>query len=540
MDHDKDGLLLRMLKALAGWAIRTSVRYPAPILVTVAAAVAVSIGVATQLGRDFLPPFNEGCVQVNVLLPPGTSLETSNAIAGMVDERIKKVKGVLNFGRRTGRAELDEHAEGVNASEIIISFDPDSGRGREEVLEELREELTQVPGVVVSVEQPLSHLISHMLSGVKAQVGIKLYGDDLGLLRRTAEKMKAAIADVSGVKDLMVEQQVEIPQLQIRLKRDKLMQVGLTADEINGFIETAMNGRTVSEIVQGERKFDLVVRLDDPYRVDIDALRRLSINLKGGGRVPLETVADIVEGSGPNTINRENVRRRIILQCNTAGRDLNGVVLDIQARLAPIQAELPSGYFLEYGGQFESQRQATRMIGFLSLVSLLGMFLALYTLFRSTNLALQVLAALPMAAIGSVAALVITGQSLTVASMVGFISLSGIASRNGILLIAHYLHLVRHEGEGFTPEMVERAGRERVAPMLMTALTAGIALVPLVLAAGEPGKEILYPVATVILGGLISSTLLDFFVHPALFWCFGRAQAEKAMAAADRDELADT
>ena len=539
MDHDKDGLLLRMLKALAGWAIRTSVRYPAPILVTVAAAVAVSLGVVTQLGRDFLPPFNEGCVQVNVLLPPGTSLETSSTIAGMVDERIKKVKGVLNFGRRTGRAELDEHAEGVNASEIIISFDPDSGRGREEVLEELREELTQVPGVVVSVEQPLSHLISHMLSGVKAQVGIKLYGDDLGLLRRTAEKMKAAIADVSGVKDLMVEQQVEIPQLQIRLKRDKLMQFGLTADEINGFIETAMNGRTVSEIVQGERKFDLVVRLDDPYRVDIDALRRLSINLVGGGRVPLETVADIVEGSGPNTINRENVRRRIILQCNTADRDLNGVVLDIQARLAPIQAELPSGYFLEYGGQFESQRQATRMIGLLSLVSLLGMFLALYTLFRSTNLALQVLAALPMAAIGSVAAIVITGQSLTVASMVGFISLSGIASRNGILLIAHYLHLVRHEGEGFTPEMVERAGRERVAPMLMTALTAGIALVPLVLAAGEPGKEILYPVATVILGGLISSTLLDFFVHPALFWCFGRAQAEKAMAAAGQESTWD-
>ena len=538
MDHDRDSLLLRILKALAGWAIRASVRYPAPILVTVAAAVAVSLGVVTQLGRDFLPPFNEGCVQVNVLLPAGTSLETSNAIAGMVDERIKKVKGVLNFGRRTGRAELDEHAEGVNASEIIISFDPDSGRGREEILAELRKELTKVPGVVISVEQPLSHLISHMLSGVKAQVGIKLYGDDLGVLRRTAETMKAAIADVRGVKDLMVEQQVEIPQLQIRLKRDKLMQVGLTADEVNGFIETALNGKTVSEIVQGERKFDLVVRLDDPYRGDIDAMRRLSINLKGGGRVPLETVADVVEGSGPNTINRENVRRRIILQCNTAGRDLNGVVLDIQARLAPFQAKLPPGYFLEYGGQFESQRQATKMIGLLGLVSLLGMFLALYTLFRSTNLALQVLASLPMAAIGSVAAIVITGQSLTVASMVGFISLSGIASRNGILLIAHYLHLVRHEGEGFTPEMVERAGRERVAPMLMTALTAGIALVPLVLAAGEPGKEILYPVATVILGGLISSTLLDFFVHPALFWCFGRAQAEKAMAAAERDEFA--
>ncbi|MEI6239982.1 MAG: efflux RND transporter permease subunit [Planctomycetia bacterium] len=535
MAHEQDGLLLRVLKALAGWAIRLSVRHPVPILAAVAVAVGASVAVVAGLGRDFLPPFNEGCVQVNVLLPPGTSLETSNTIASMVDEKIGGIRGVANFSRRTGRAELDEHAEGVNASEIIVSFDPQAGRDREEVLEELREELTQVPGVVIAVEQPLAHLISHMLSGVKAQVGIKLYGDDLGVLRRTAERMKGAMADVRGVKDLMVEQQVEIPQLQIRLRRDKLVQYGLTADAVNEFIETAMNGRTVSEIVEGERKFDLVVRLDEPYRVDLDTLRRIPITLPVGGRVPLETVADIALGSGPNTINRENVRRRIIIQCNTAGRDLGGVVTDVQARLAPLLAELPTGYFVEYGGQFESQRQATRMIGALSLVSLAGMFLALYTLFRSTNLALQVLSALPMAAIGSVAALVLTRQSLTVASMVGFISLSGIASRNGILLIAHYLHLVRHEGERFTPEMVERAGRERVAPMLMTALTAGIALVPLVMAAGEPGKEILYPVATVILGGLISSTLLDFFVHPALFWCFGRGQAERAMVEAECD-----
>ena len=537
MEHEKDSFVLRILKALAGQAIRISVRHPVPILVSVAVAVAASVVVVMGLGRDFLPPFNEGVVQVNVLLPPGTSLDASNRIVGMVDERIGRVRGVANFSRRTGRAELDEHAEGVNVSEIIVSFDPKAGRSREGVLEELREELTQVPGVVIAVEQPLAHLISHMLSGVKAQVGIKLYGDDLGELRRTAERMKAAIADVPGVKDLMVEQQTEIPQLQIRLRRDKLVQYGLTADAVNAFIETAMNGRTVSEVVDGQRKFDLVVRLDEPHRVDVDLLRRLSINLPTGGRVPLATVADIDEGSGPNTINRENVRRRIIIQCNTAGRDLVGVVDDIQARLAPIQAALPTGSFIEYGGQFESQKEATRMIGMLSLVSLAGMFFALYTLFGSTNLSLQVLSALPMAAIGSVAALVITQQSLTVASMVGFISLSGIASRNGILLIAHYLHLVQHEGEGFTPEMMERAGKERVAPMLMTALTAGIALVPLVLAAGEPGKEILYPVATVILGGLISSTLLDFFVHPALFWCFGRAQAEKAMAAKAHDDF---
>jgi CzcA family heavy metal efflux pump len=537
MAHDRDGFLLRILKRIAGVAIRVSVRHPWPILTAVAVAVAVSVLTVTQLGRDFLPPFNEGSVQVNVLLPPGTSMETSDRIAGMVDKRIAGIEGVADFGRRTGRAELDEHAEGVNTSEIVVSFMPESGRSREETLADLREEVGQVPGIVMSAEQPLQHLISHMLSGVKAQIGIKLYGDDLQILRNTANRMKAAIEGVPGVKDLQVEQQVEIPQLQIKLKRDKLLSYGLTADHVNAFIETALNGRTVSEIVQGDRKFDLVVRLDDEYRTNLEKLSRLSIHLPGGGRVPLEAVADISRGSGPNTINRENVRRRIIVQCNTAGRDLAGVVTDIEARLAPIKAELPIGYFIEYGGQFESQQNATRMIGLLSLLSLAGMFLALYTLFRSVNLALQVLSALPMAAIGAVAALVLTGQSLTVASMVGFISLSGIASRNGILLIAHYLHLVRHEGEQFTPRMIERAGKERLAPMLMTALTAGIALIPLVMARGEPGKEILYPVATVILGGLISSTLLDFFVHPALFWCFGRKQAQAQMIASQHDEL---
>lgn len=539
MAHEEDGRLLRFLKWIAGFAIRLSVRHPWPILGGVAAAVALSVFTVTQLGRDFLPPFNEGTVQVNVLLPPGTSLAASNRIASMVDQRIKSVPGVVAFGRRTGRAELDEHAEGVNVSEIIISFDPNSGRSREEILAELREELTQVPGVMITAEQPLAHLISHMLSGVKAQVGIKLFGDDLTTLRNKANEIKSAIAEVPGVRDLLVEQQTEIPQLQIKLNRQRLAQYGLTSDQVNEYIQTAMYGRVVSEVLEGQRKFDLLVRLDDEYRENPAKLRRLAINLPDGGRVPLESVAEIAEASGPNTINRENVRRRIIIQCNTAGRDLNSVVTDIQKRIAPIQATLPVGYFLEYGGQFESQRTATRMIGVLSLFSLAGMFLALYTLFRSVNMSLQVLSALPMAAIGAVAALVITRQSLTVASMVGFISLAGIASRNGILLIAHYLHLVHYEGEQFTPQMIERAGKERLAPMLMTALTAGIALVPLVLAAGEPGKEILYPVATVILGGLISSTLLDFFVHPALFWCVGRKDAER-LAADHEDDLLDS
>ena len=530
---EHEGPVLRWLKWVAGFAIRLSVRHPWPILATVSVAVVVSCIVATQLGLGFLPPFNEGTVQVNVLLPPGTSLANSNRIAAMVDDRISKIEGVVAIGRRTGRAELDEHAEGVNVSEIIVSFDPKSKRTREEVLEDVKEQVGQVPGVDQNhaEEQPLQHLMTHMISGVKAQIGIKLFGDDLTVLRAKANDIQAAIKDVPGVTGLIVEQQVEIPQLQIKLDRQKLARYGMTSNYVNEFIETAMNGRTVSEVVQGERKFDLVVRLDDQFREDFTRLGRLAVNLPAGGRIPLEDVATIRRSSGPNTINRENVRRRIVVQCNVgAGRTLSSVVTDIKQRLEPIQKSLQEshpGYYIEYGGQFESAQSATRVIGLLSLISLAAMFLALYTLFRSTNLSLQVLSALPMAAIGAVAALVITGQSLTVASMVGFISLAGIASRNGILLISHYLHLVKFEGEQFTPQMIERAGKERLAPMLMTALTAGIALVPLILEAGEPGKEILYPVATVIVGGIISSTLLDFFVHPALFWVFGRQQAEQ-------------
>jgi CzcA family heavy metal efflux pump len=527
MEREGDGMLLRVLKSLGGLAIRFSVRNPWPVLVVVLAAVSVSVIAVTQIGRDFLPPFNEGTVQVNAFVPPGTSLQESNRIAAMVDERLLAVPEVVSLGRRTGRAELDEHAEGVNVSEIIVTLKPDSDRTREEVLANIRAELENVPGVVTSAEQPLQHLMSHMISGVKAQIGIKVFGDDLAVLRNKAEQIKSAIGGVPGVTDLLVEQQVEIPQLQIQTRRDELARYGLSVADVNDFVETAMQGHTVSEVLQGQRSFDLVVRLDKPYREDVEYLKRLVINLPTSGGVPLGTVADIVESTGPNTINRENVRRRIVIQCNTEGRDLGSIVADIEERLTPIRASLPAGYFIEVGGQFQSQQAATRMIGLLSIVSIACMFLALYTLFGSVNLSLQVLAALPMAAIGAVAALIVTGQSLTVASLVGFISLAGIASRNGILLIAHYLHLVRYEGEQFTPEMIERAGKERLAPMLMTALTAGIALVPLVLSAGEPGKEILYPVATVIIGGLISSTLLDFFVHPALFWVFGRKQAAR-------------
>ena len=527
--HEHDGLVLRAIKWVGNKVIRFSLAWPKLNLMVTVLLVAVSSLFLVNLERDFLPPFNEGTIQLNVVLPPGTSLATSNDINIRVEERLKKIAEIDSFSRRTGRAELDEHAEGVNISEYLIELDPDSPRSREELLNEIREAMADIPGIVTAAEQPIAHLISHMISGVKAQVGIKIYGDDLDVLRQKAEEMLAAITGVPGVRDPMVEPQVIIPQLRIEVDRDKLLLYGLSVSDVNEFIATAMNGDVVTEALLGQRQFDVLVRLNEQAREDLESLKRLAIDLPDGGKVPLEAVAKIYLSGGPNTVNRENVRRRVVLQCNVSERGVVDVVEEIQQKIAPIVATLPEGYFVEYSGQFESQQSASRLIAVLFLISMVGIFLALYSMFRSVNLSLQVMAALPMAFIGSVAALVITGQTLTIAAMVGFISLAGIASRNGILLLNHYLHLVRYEGEDWTKEMIVRAGLERLAPVLMTALTAGIGLIPLVLAADEPGKEILYPVATVILGGVISSTLLDFFVHPALFWLFGRGSAERVV-----------
>jgi len=531
--REQEGFVLRGLKVLAGWVIGGSLRVSTPILIAALAAVGVSVAVLVRMESDFMPPFDEGVAQLNVILPPGTSLQRSKDVAQIVERRLQKISGVEGFVARTGRAELDEHIIGVNMTEFIISFDPRSGRGREDVLDEIREAMADIPGIVTSVEQPLAHLISAMLSGVQAQVAIKLYGDDLDVLRTKLQEMTTIVQGVSGVKDVLPEPQILIPQLRIQLDRHQLARFGLTPDDVNEFVETAMHGRVVSEVLLGQRTFDLFVRLDEPYRENLEALKRMSLELPEGGTTPLSSVANVnvYQAGGPNTINREQVRRRVVLQCNIGGRGLVDAVRDIQQRLKPVQDSLPTGYFIEYGGQFESQQSASRMIGVLFLVSLAGMFLVLFTMFRSVNFSLQVMAALPMAFIGAVAAIKLTGQTLTIASMVGFISLCGIATRNGILLLDHYLHLVRHEGESWSRQMIVRAGKERLAPVLMTALTAGIGLVPLALAAGEPGKEILYPVATVIIGGLVSSTLLEFLVRPALFWAIGRKAGERIVAA---------
>ncbi len=514
----EEGRLLTGLKAIAAVAINISTRFSSLVLIVSASVVVFAGLLFANLEHDRIPPLNEGSIQVNAIVLPGTSLSTSDAIGRAIETRLLQIEEVTSVVRRTGRAELDEHAEGVNTSELVLGIADDADR--ELTIRKVRETMESMPEVVSSTEQPLAHLINHMLSGVKAQIGIKLYGDDLDVLRGKANEMKQRIAGVAGIKDVLVEQQANIRQLRIQVDRDALTTYGLNVGNVMELVETAMNGKVVSQVLLGQRTFDLLIRLDEPFRQDESKIRRLAVALPDGGFVPLESLANVFDSSGPNVINREQVRRRIVLQANVAGRGVVDVVEEIQQLLSDV--ELPSGYFLEYGGEFQSEQAAARRLAVFSIVILLGVFLLLQMLFGNVNFALQVMVALPAAFVGAVVALVLTDQNLTIAAMVGFISLCGIASRNGILLLNHYLHLVQYEGESWTRAMVARAGQERLAPVLMTALTSGIGLLPLALAGSQPGREILYPVATVIIGGLITSTLAEFFVRPALFWAIGR------------------
>ena len=564
--HSHDSFFLKFLKRAVTPVIHLSMSRVGltAILSTVVAGFVVAGVLVVSLGSDFLPAFDEGAAQINVVLPPGSALETSNRVSAMVDAGLRRhmfspnASGVgasesqtstsahavgvaakrrsqdeatrhglvKAFIRRSGRAEMDEHAEGVNITEYIVTLNPDSGLSRREALATLRRELDEIPGIQYEVEQPLSHLISHMLSGVSAQIAIKVFGEDLDVLRQKANEIKAAISGIPGLAPPVVEPQTLIPQLRIELDRGQLARYGLTPGEVNRHVETALNGRVVSTILDGSRTFDLVVRLDDEHRTEVDAISRLIVDLPTGGRIPLSAVARIYDGAGPNTISHERTKRRITIRGNTTDRDLGSVVADIQ-RAVKADVKLPEGYFVEYGGQFQAQQEATQLIAILSLVSLAGVFLVLYTQFPSVRIVFQIMFALPIAFVGGVIALWLTHQTLTVAALVGFISLGGIAARNGILLVAHYLHLMKEEGEAFTAAMVLRGSLERLAPVLMTALTAGIGLVPLVLGGQQPGKEILYPVATVILGGLITSTVCEYVVHPGLFWNFSGSAAKR-------------
>jgi Cu/Ag efflux pump CusA len=541
-----DSPLLRLLKWGASYLIRFSMAHAGLILLATWLLVAASVWKLTTLGADFLPPFDEGSIQLGVTLPPGSSLQASNEVIEIIDAKLLTMrkspanpKGIiLDFFRRTGRAELDEHVDPVNQTDCIIRMNPDSGLDREEAIEFIQKQVSEaVPGVDIEVEQPLAHLISHMLSGVTAQIAIKVHGDDLETLSRLAKKIKNSIESVEGIAPPVIEPQQIIEELHIEPRPEKLALYGISRAQIAEFLLVALKGEEVSQVIEGQRRFDLVVRLDEPFRTDYGNLGRLRMELPGGrGQVALAELATIGEGLGANQVNRENARRRAVIRVNSQGRDLASVVADIKAHIdRDVRPDMPAGYFVEYGGQFESQTRATYLISVLALASFVGMFAVLFKLYPSMRVSLQILNALPAAFIGGVAALVVTQQHLTVASMVGFISLGGIAARNGILLVTHYFHLMRHEGESFSEAMILRGSLERLAPVLMTALTAGIGLVPLVVEGNAPGREILYPVATVILGGLITSTLCEFLLHPGLFWRFSGKDAVRLATSADEE-----
>ncbi|MBI3652703.1 MAG: efflux RND transporter permease subunit [Acidobacteria bacterium] len=540
MAHGKEGFLVRFLKRWDEKLLHSTLRHPWKVIIGATLIFLIALSTLPFVGTEFLPPFNEGTLTINLLAQPGTSLAESNKLGQVAEKMLLTVPEVLSTGRRTGRAELDEHAEGVHYSEIDVDLKK-SKRSRDEILTDIREKLAVLPGVVVNIGQPISHRIDHLLSGIRAQIAIKLFGDDLSTLRGKAEEIRNVVSTVEGATDVQVEKQVLVPQVTFNVNRTEAARYGLKPGEVVETLETALNGKVVSEAVEGQRRYDVVVRYDDQSRGNLDALRGAAVDTPAKVQIPVSAVATITNQPGPNQVLRENTRRRIVVLANTSGRDLGSVVKDIQARVKS-QVTLPEGYFIEYGGQFESQKEATKTLSLLSVFSLAAIFFLLLKALSSWRAALQVMINIPLALIGAIFALLITGGVFSVATLVGFISLVGITSRNGIMMLSHYIHLIKEEGEEFTEHMIIRGSLERLVPVLMTALTAGLSLIPLVLAAGQPGKEILQPLAVVVLGGILTSTALDQIVTPAVFYKFGKPIAEKILAekAARKGEPEDT
>ncbi|MGV7030561.1 efflux RND transporter permease subunit [Methylobacterium symbioticum] len=514
--------LVRVLKRANAALLRGLLGHARLVMAVAGLGVAVAGIAASFLPRTFLPPFNEGSFTVNMTFNPGISLAESNRIGLVAERLLLEMPDVKSIGRRTGRAELDEHAEGVHSSDLEVDLKP-GARPKPELVADIRGRLAVLP-VNVNVGQPISHRLDHMLSGVRAEIALKIFGEDLDTLRALAEDLRQRMAEIPGLADLQVEKQVLIPQLEIRVDYARAALYGVQPAALVEQLSRLSNGQVVSRVVDGYRRFDVVMRLSDTMRTT-QRLGDLLVETPSGW-VPARQIADIRETDGPNQILRENARRRIVVQANTqAGSDMGRIVQAIQEKVAT--TNLPNGYTTSLEGSFQAQAEASRTIGLLSLLSLALVFALLYSRYRSVVFTLIILGSIPLALIGSVAALWLAGQPLSVASMIGFITLTGIATRNGILKISHYLNLAIHDGLPFGRELVIRGSLERLAPVLMTALSAGVALVPLLIGADAPGKEILHPVAVTIFGGLISATLLDTVLTPVLFLTFGRKPLER-------------
>ena len=520
--HHGDAFLVRVLKRGYRPLVEGVVRRPAFVVIGASAALVMAIALVPFLGRTFLPEFNEGALTVGAVTLPGTSLAESDRLGRRVEEVLLSFPEVISTARRTGRAELDEHAQDVNAAEIDVRLRP-SGRSKAAFLAELRTKLSMIPGVVTTLGGPIAHRIDHMLSGTRASIAIKIFGDDLSQLRATAKEVEAVMKGIAGVVDLSIEQQVDVPQLTIAFDREAIAPHGHRAGALAEAVETAYAGNKVTRVLENQRTYDVVVRYPDDQRADVEAIRNTVFDTPAGAKVPLRMLADIREDVGPNTISRENAQRRIVVSANVGDRDLRGVVDDIRRGIER-DVTLPAGYYVVYGGQFESEQAATRTITLLGGAVIAGIFLLLFLAFRSVRSALLIMVNLPLALIGGVIAVFLGGGVLSVASLVGFITLFGIATRNGIMMISHYEHLRTVEGAPFD-EAVIRGSLERLSPVLMTALCAGLALIPLVLAGGEPGNELQAPMGVVILGGLLSATALNMLVVPALYAWLARPRA---------------
>ena len=528
MKHDRPGPVVRGVQAVQQVALAAGNKVPWLVAVVVAAMFGWAGWTASGFGREFLPAFNEGAVTAFLNSPPGTSLDESNRIGRIAENALNEIPEVKTVARVTGRAENDEHVLEVNAAELEFELE-DFGRPRAEVLADVREKLSSIPGVGSGVGQPISHRIDHVLSGVQAQIAVKVFGDDLAVLRDKAEQIRTILAATEGIVDAQVETVTEIPQIHIRVDPQRAAEQGLRPGEIARHAEAALHGRLLGTIHEDGHVHDFVLRLDETARADLDAIRAIPLKTIDGKLVPLSRVADVDRAMGPNMINRENAKRRIVISANAAGRDLVGVVAEARERIAT-EVAMPAGYHVAYDGQFASQARAQHRILILACVSLVAMFIVLLSHFRSTAIALQVMLNIPLSFIGAVAGVKFLGGSVfSIATMVGFITLTGISSRNGIMMISHYLHLMKSEGEKFSWPMIQRGTRERIVPVLMTAITAALALTPLVMGAGQPGREILHPVAVVIFCGLFSSTLLDVVVTPLVFWRFGRRAVAKLL-----------
>lgn len=523
--NDRESFLSRKLSAWYARALDAAMSHKKAVLGATVLLLAGAVVVFSFMGSSFLPDFNEGSMTISAVTGQGSSLDVSDQLGELMERELLTIPEVVRTSRRTGRGDLDEHSQATNGAEIDVNFKLGK-RPKDEVFDEVRAKLNAIPGVAVTVGQPLGHRIDHMLSGTKAAIAIKIFGPDLSTLQMTGNSIKAAIADIEGLVDLSIEQQASTPQILIKAKREALAAYGISTGEFNRFVELAFSGEKMSDIYEGQRRYDVVLKLDDKYTENADAIGKVLIDTGFGGKVPLEQVAEIVSTTGPGAISRENVQRKLVVSANVSGRDVGSVVEDIRETVSR-SITLPEGYRIEYGGQFESAGKASRTLALATILAVFVIFLLLYAEFHDLGLSLIVLASLPLALIGGVFAVWISSAVISIPAIIGFITLFGIATRNGVLLINRYRHL---QASGTSLQQSIREGSvDRLNPILMTALTSALALIPLVVNGDKTGNEIQSPMAVVVLGGLVSSTLLNIFVVPIMYEWFEKRKTRKCI-----------